>query len=107
MNSKRADGSGLLETKRSNGPILGIMSCLLSIVLGIFVIGYFYVMAWFGLGHFHTFGTVSISIIILPLLFGIGSFVRKEKMFGFPLLGSAIAIVALLILILMLMVNGM
>lgn len=96
-----------MGAKRLNSPILGVMSCLLSVVLGLFVIGYFNVMDLFGLGHFHAFETISVSIMIIPLAFGIGSLIRKERMLAFSLLGIGTAIFALIMLVVMLMLNGM
>ncbi|OFW77070.1 MAG: hypothetical protein A2201_03855 [Alicyclobacillus sp. RIFOXYA1_FULL_53_8] len=96
-----------METKRLNGPVLGVMACLLSVVLGLFVFVYFIVMARLGLGHFNTFETISVPTMIIPLVFGIGSLIRKERMLFFPLFGRGIAIAAIALLIVMWMLNGM
>lgn len=97
----------MLGTKQSNGPILGVMSFLLSVALGLSVLTYYMLMAQFHLGHFFTFATVSLSTMMIPLIFGIGGAIRKERMLFFAFAGMGITILAMGLLILLLMVNGM
>lgn len=95
-----------MGTKPPNGPLLGIISCMLSVVLGLFVFGYFILMDVFGLGHFKTFESVSVSIMIIPLAFAVGGLIRRERAVFFPIFGMAIAIFILGLLISMNLLNG-